>query len=662
MSFESLGIRPLTALLCAALLAAPSSFGQQAPAPENAPPPTPQLESDQPHWYSGFTHNYTPRIVPPVSLSNSTRLDSLMRAGKLYLSLSDAIALAVENNLDVELERYVFPLAEADLLRARSGAGTEGISTAVLPGVPNSPGSTILGNNSAGLNASGFASSLQQGQSFDPFVDATVNWGHSTAPQSNTVFSGTPSLVTTAKTNNFSIGQTFATGGTALLSFNNLSQYQNSFRSSINPNTASSLDLTVTQPLLQGFGLALNNRTIRIAKNNIKAADLVFKQQLINTVANVVSLYWSLVAANLNVDVKNQAVAVSQKLYEDNQKQVEVGTLAPIEVVRAEAQLASDQQALVQAQSIVLQLETILKSALSRNGLTSEPVSQARVVATDPIRIPDVEPVEPIQDLVTSALENRPDLAQSRIQIDNAKLGLQGTKNALLPSLNFVGDIRNNALAGPQNTLIGPVSPTTGQLQFAPVADPFFLGGYGDVLGQLFGRNFPNYTVGVNLVIPLRNRAAQANLVTQTLNLRQNELQIQRQTNQIRVDVQNALIALQEARAQYQAALKQRTLEEQTVDADQKKLALGATTIFQVIQDQRDLSTAGANVVTAEATYIQARVQLDIATGATLKNNNVEFDEAKSGHVSRPPSPLPALDQNGQGMKTPAANGPAASR
>ena len=664
---ESPGIRPFVAVLCAALMASPPSFAQQPPAPGTAAPPTPQLDSDLPHWYSGFTRPYTPRVVPPISLSNSTRLESLMRAGRLYLSLSDAIALAIENNLDVEVERYIFPLAEADLLRTRAGASPDGISTAVLPGISNAPALNILGNISAGLpsvTALGPLPGLPLGESFDPFLTGTVNWGHTTTPESNTVFSGTSALVTTATNANFGIGQTFATGGTALLSFTNLDQYQNSFRSTINPSTNSSLDLTVTQPLLQGFGLAFNNRLIRIAKNDLKAADLVFKQQLVNTVANIVSLYWNLVAANLNVDVKKQAVDVSQKLYEDNQKQVEVGTLAPIEVVRAEAQVASDQQAYVQAESAVLQLETILKSALSRNGLTDPVVAEARVVATDPIRIPDVEPVEPIQDLISRALDNRPDLAQSRVQIDNSRIVLEGTKNALLPSLNFIGDIRNNALAGPQNTVAGPptLNSSTGLVQSstAPIADPFFLGGYGDVLAQLFGRNFPNYTVGLNLTIPLRNRAAQANMATASLNLRQSQLQVQRQVNQIRVDVQNALISLQEARAQYQAALKQRVLEEQTVDADQKKLELGATTVFQLIQDQRDLSTAGGNLVTAEATYAQARVQLDIATGMTLQNNNVEFDQAKSGIVSKPVTPLPPLDQNGRVMKP--ANAPSSSR
>jgi len=612
-----------------------SSYAQQS---------TPRLDSEQPHWYSGFTHAYTPPVLPPVNLSNSTRLDSLLHAGKLYLGLSDAIALGIENNLDVEIERYVFPIAEADLLRAQSGATTFGIPTTVEPAINTSTGLLILGSNSAGLPSQGVTTFLPLGVSFDPIMQGTVSLGHLTSPQSNTVLSGTTELVSTNQTYNLSVGQAFPTGAIGVLSFTNLNQEQNSFRSAINPAITSSVDLTVTQPLLQGFGLATNNRPIRVAKNNIRAADLVFKQQLINAVGNIVQLYWTLVAANLNVDVKAQAVAVSQKLYEDNQKQVEVGTMAPIEIARAEAQVASDQQALVTAQSTVLQFEAVLKSALSRDGLASPRVSEARIMATDPIRIPAVEPIEPVQDLMARALDNRPDLAQSRVQIGNTKIALQGTQNALLPTLNAFVDLRNNALVGTQNNISG-INATTGLLSPPPVADPFFLGGFGGVLSQIFSRNFPNYTVGLNLTIPFRNRAAQANIATATLNLRQSELQVQRQVNQIRVDIQTALIALQEARAQYQAAVKQRVLEEQTVDADQKKLALGATTVFQLIQDQRDLSTAGGNVATAEATYAQARVQLDIATGMTLQNNNVEFDEAKSGHVARPPSPLP-LDQN----------------
>ena len=620
------------AVLCALLVAAPPNFAQEA----SSQPPT--------RWYSGITRPYEARPLPPVNVSNTNRIDALLRAGNLYLSLSDAIALALENNLDIEIERYEFSIAEADLLRARSGASIQGIPTSVLPGISTGANLALLGSSSAGLGASGDASALAtlgQGLSFDPFLTGNLNFGHTTSPQSNTVTTGTNALVTTNKTANFGISQSFLTGGTASLAYNNIVQEQNSFRSTVNPFTTSRLDLSVVQPLLQGFGFAQNNRTIRIAKNNLRAADYVFRQQVINTVANVVQLYWNLVAAISTVNVNNQAVAVAQKLYDDNMKQVEIGTLAPIEVVRAEAQLATAQQALVAAQSSVLQLESVLKSALSRNGLMSDQILNAHVVPTDPIRIPAVEPVEPIQDLVSKALDSRPDLAQSRIQIDNAQIALAGTRNALLPTLNATGDFRSNALIGAQNTLVGPISPQTGLVQTPSIADPFFIGGYGSILSQLFGRSFPTYSIGLSLNIPLRNRAAQANVATASLNLRQNQLLVQRQTNQIRVDVNNALIALNQARAQYQAAVKGRILQEQTLDADQKKLALGATTVYQVIQDQRDLTTAAAAEVTAQATYAGARVQLDVSTGSTLANNNVIFDEAKSGRVSRVSSAPP---------------------
>ena len=596
--------------------------------------------SRKPHWYNPITEPYRSRVVAPVSVSNSTRIDSLLRAGNLYLSLSDAIALALENNLDIELERYEFSLAEADLLRARSGAAILGIPTNVQPGISNGAGA-LLGSVSSGLAAAGAGSPLGANASFDPVFTGNLNFGHTTTPQSNLVTTGTTALVTNSKLANFGIAQSFASGGTASILYNNITQEQNAFRNNINPFTNSNLDLQITQPLLQGFGLALNNRTIRIAKNNVKAADYIFQQQLTNTVANVVQLYWNLVASISTVGVRQQAVAVAQKLYDDNKKQVEIGTLAPIEIVRAEAQLASAQQALVAAQSAVLQQETVLKSALSRNGLANAETIGARVVPTDPIRIPEQEAIEPVQDLMAKALDARPDLAQSRIQIDNAQIALIGTRNAMRPSLNLTGDLRSNGLIGAQNTVTGVLN---GVVQNPPLAEPGFIGSYPEGLGQIFQGNFPTYSVGATLNIPLRNRAAQANVETATLNLRQNQLQVQRQINQIRVDVQTALISIQQARAQYEAAVKGRILQEQTLDADQKKLALGATTVYQVIQDQRDLTNAAAAEVAAQAAYAAARVQLDVAAGTTLGSNNVEFGEAKSGRVTKAPSPLPVTD------------------
>jgi outer membrane protein TolC len=473
--------------------------------------------------------------------------------------------------------------------------------------------------------------------SYDPSFTGTVNWGHTSTPLSNTVVSGLTEQIATNKVANFGITQGFVTGGSATLSYNNQNQFTNSFTNIYNPATTSSLDLSISQPLLQGFGLALNRRTIHIAENNLKAADLVFKQQVINVVANVAQLYWNLVFFNNDLDVKRRALEVSKKLLSDNTAQVEVGTLAPIAIVQAEAQVATDEQALVQSQTNVLQQETILKSALSRNGLASPAVAEARIVCTDRIRVPDVEAIEPIQDLVERALDNRPELSQSRIQIDNAKLNLQGIRNQLLPQISAVADLRNNALSGSVNDVINPA---TGLVP-THIGDPFFIGGYGTVLGQLFGRNFPNYTIGVQLNIPLRNRTAQANMITQEVNLRQNELSVQRLVNQVRVDVQTALTAVQQSRAQYQAAVRARILQEQNADAEQKKLAVGASTPYNVILMQRDLWQAEDAEVQAQAAYALARVQLDWATGMTLQKNNVVLDEAKAGRVSRAPDAIP---------------------
>lgn len=590
---------------------------------------------------------YTPRAVPPANVSSSGRMESLLRDGKLYLSLQDAIALALENNVDIEVERYLFPLAQADVMRAQSGNSTQGFSTATSGGATGLTATqaqsflSILSSNSIFSSLASGAPSAVNPNGFDPTINATADWGHFTSPQQNTVTTGTTALVTTNTIANFNIQQNFATGGSATLSYNNTFSSQNSYFNLLNPVTSAFVDLSVSQPLLQGFGIATNNRPIRVAKNNLRAADLVFKQQVIVTVETVVQAYWLLVSASEDVEVKRKALALSQKLYSDNKKQVDVGSLAPIEIVRAEAEIASDEQALVTSETTVLQQETILKNALSRNGLANPAVRAAHIVATDRIQIPEVEKIEPIQDLVDSALDSRPELQQSRIQLDNQKILLAGTRNLMLPSLNAFADLRNSGLAGDPNTLPVPGTNTP----YATNQNPYFIGGYGNALGQVFSRNFPNYSVGLQLSIPLRNRNAQANYATAAVTLRQSEMSVQKLINQIHVDVQNALITVRQARAQYSAAVKSRILQQQTLDAEQKKYAVGASTPFLVIQAQRDLATAGGTEVVAEANYIQARLQLDVATGRTLEVYNIEIDEAKKGRVSRAPSALPVVDK-----------------
>jgi outer membrane protein len=639
------------AVLCVINLVGPVSVAQDR---------TPTIEP--PH---GIFHRYEPTHTPAVDLSNSSRLDQLLRAGNVYLSLQDAIALALENNLDIARARYSPMIAQTDIKRAQAGGALRGVNTQVSGGPASAGGGLSLNAFSNGSAASGLSSGStasatggavngvisQLGPNIpnlDPVLTGTVSWGHFTAPQTTSFLYGTTSLVSTQRTYNFAVSQGFLTGATAQLSFNNLIQAQNSGRSDINPITTGQLDLLVTQPLLQGFGFATNSRQIRIAKNNLKVSDLAFEQQVIATVANIVGLYYDLVSFIQNVKVAEQALAVAQKLYDDNMKQVEVGTLAPITIVQAKAEIAARRQDLVVAQTNVLQQETIIKQVLTRNA--DPAVTAAHIVPTDSIQMPATEAVQPVQDLIQTALASRPELAQSRINLDNSQITVKADRNALLPSLNWFAGATNLGQAGTINTL----PPIGNNLRNV---DPFFVGGYGTFLTQIFGRNFPDYRTGVTLNIPLRNRASQADYAHDELSLRQSEIDLAKQVKQIRTDVQNAVIGLQQARARYDAAVEQRSLEEQTLDAEQKKYALGASTVYNVIQIQRDLATAQGSEVTAQGQYARAKVNLAVATGKVLDDYQVSINEAQTGHVARPPAPPPALLPQGSKQTVPATPG-----
>ncbi|MCS6953907.1 MAG: TolC family protein [Bryobacterales bacterium] len=605
-------------------------------------------------WFRAYRF----REEAPVNLANSGRLEALLRAGKIYLSLQDAIALALENNLDIELQRYGPRIADSDILRAEAGGLLRGVPTSVARGATSAVAQATgtAGGQAAGAQAltGGGGEAFTAGgaiitttgtaiPNLDPVITAVYNWSHRTIPQTNSFITGTNSLIIRNTVGNMALRKGFLTGTNVEFGWNNSASRTNAGRSDFNPSTTASFNLTITQHLLQGFGIAVNNRNIRIARNNRRVSDLVFRQQVINTVASVVNLYWDLVSFNEDVKVRRQALALAEKLYNDNKKQVEIGTLAPIEIVRAEAEVARAQQDLTVAETRVLQQEMILKNALSRTGVASPVLAEARIVPTDTIRMPDVEPVQPLQDLVARALELRPELQQARLAVENTKIGLEGTKSALRPSLDLVASFQNNALAGQINSLpIPPIPGTNVTVPRNPASvNPFFIGGYGTVLGQLFRRNFPDYGIGFQLNIPLRNRAAQADMIRDQLTLRQQEIRQQQLVNQIRLDVTNALIALQQARASYQAAMKARVLQEQTLEAEEKKYALGASTIFFVIQAQRDLAQARSTEVASLSAYIKAKAELDRATGQILDVYNISLDEALRGQVSRPPAPAP---------------------
>lgn len=633
-------IRPAVAALLCLLLSLPPSAAAELPPPQSSRFELPRARG----W--GLLRPYQRPEVPPVRLENSGRLESLLRAGTLYLSLADAIAVALENNLDLEISRYTPMIARADLLRARAGGLLRGVPTTVrataqsvqaqVTGGATGGGGITSAQAAAGGDAGGVGGAVitQTGvavPTLDPFFFSSANLGHRSSPQSNTVTTGTTALVFDTRQFNFGYQQNFLSGTSLTFAWNNSYFESNNRNSVINPGWNPSAQLQITQRLLQGFGFAVNNRNIRVARNNLRVSDLTFKQQVMVTVAGVVNLYWDLVSLNEDVKVRRKALEVAQKFYEDNRKQVSIGTLAPIEIVRAEARVAQAEQDLTNAETALLQQETILKNALSRTGVASPAVASARIVPTDRLSEPEPERLDRLQELIDLALRSRPDVEQTRISLENNRIQIAGSRSQLLPSLDITATLQNNALAGSRNALLPPGSPV--------MPDPFFVGGYATALSQLFRRNFPDYSVGFNLSIPIRNRTARADYIRDQITLRQAELNQQRLLNDIRVNVQNALIAVIQARARYESAVKERRLQEQTLDAENKKYALGASTAFQVVQTQRDLAQAQAGEVAALAAYSRARVQLDLQTAQILEKYGVTIDEARDALSRRPLAP-----------------------
>jgi outer membrane protein TolC len=595
---------------------------------------------------------YKARSLPVIRFSDSPRLDSLVRAGTLYLSLHDAVALAIENNLDVELTRLTPLIAESDVQRAKAGGIGRGVPTTVREGpaglgASGSQAATQGITATAGLQTSVSAVDPTANSTvsavnptvtttgpgvpgLDPVLVGSVGWNRTNHGQTNIFLSGTNELTTTNTAGSFAIQKGFLTGGTASLGFDNTHQNTNNYRSDINPNTAGGLTLNFSQPLLNGFGLAVNNRYIRIAKNNRQVSDLVFEQQLITTAYAVTRLYWDLVSLNSQAAVARQSVALAERLLDENQQQAETGTLAPIEVVRSRAAVATARRDLTVAEARVRQQETILKDYITRQSVDEVTLQRLRLVPTDTITPPGQEPVQPLQDLVGEARQRRPDFTQAQIQVQNSKITLDGSKSSLLPTLSLIGNARTNSLYGPVSTL-PQVSSGNTLLPRSPTPD--ILGGLGSGLTQIFTGRYPDYGVALQLNIPIMNRAAQADYARDQLSLRQQEIRLQQVEKQLRVDVSNALIAVEQSRAAYEAAREAREFQQQSYEAEQQKYAVGASTNYLVIQYQRDLAQAQSAEVAALADYATSKAALDRATGQTLERLNISVVDAYKGTV-----------------------------
>jgi outer membrane protein len=597
------------------------------------------------HALGFLTNRYERTTVPPVNLTNTHRLEALIRAGNLYLSARDVIALTLENNIDIETQRYGPLLALQDIRRAQVGGALRAPATPIAAG-PQSVSLTGINVSSTSL-ASGTGVSSSGGitgligslvPQTDPVLSLSAELGHYTSPQSNIVTTQTNYVVEGERFFSAGYSQEFMPGTAVNLSFRSGRYSVNTPTTLLNPLTIGSLSLTVSQNLLQGFGRATNSRYIRIAGNNAKVTDLQLKQQVITTVSAVLNLYWDLVAFNEDLHLKRLALDSAKQLFEDNKKQVDAGSIAAIEVVRAQAEIPARQQDVLVAETNLLQQEIVLKNALSRHGIEDPLLTEVHIIPLDAIQVPQIEDLPPLQQLLKQAMAQRPDLEQNRINIRSQALVLLGDKSALKPSLQAYVSFTNHAQAGVDNPL------NVGYEYGAP--DPFYYGGYGTFLGQIFRRNFPDYSAGFSLSIPLRNRAAQADYATDQLQMRQQQLQFEKSVNQVSVDVRNALIGLQQAHARYDAARETLKLTQETLDAEKKKYEYGKSTNAQVIQAQRDVVSAESEQVQSMANYTHARIAFDQALGITLDRNDITMAEASSGRVDRKselPDVLPAV-------------------
>src|SRR5713101_1860742 len=642
-----------TALL---LVFAPGFASAQGPR-EAVNDRTPQVRPSDGTFFNRLLSPYKAREVSPVSLQNSQRIFDLMRAGQLYLSLNDAISLARENNLDIELERFLPKIADTDLRRAHGGGLLRGLSLLVNeppPGIGGPNGHLLTNPTSRSTSApivntnfSDIALISQQQNNlsvtgaipmsngpaipqYDPIVSGLVNGQHLTTPENSTILTGSNWLAQNVINASAGMNVGLSPGTQLSVNFDNSRYSTNATRYTYNPFVNSVLGFTITQPLLQGFGVKLNKRYIRIARNSQKVADLVFRQQVMDTVSGIARLYTDLVSLNEDVKVKQEALRLAQRLYEDNRNQVEQGTQAPIEVTRANASVAASRQALIVAEGLVRQEELIVKTAITRGGLADPKVLAAHIVPTGTLAVPDQDSVPPLPDLVGEALRNRPDLAGAGLQVENSEISLKGSLNALKPRLDLVGTVQNGGMAGDLNPLLAGTLP--GSLN---------LGGYGTALGQVFKRDFPTYEVGLQLTLPLRNRVAQADAVRDELQVRQAQVRRQQLQDQVRLEVADAEESLRQARAAYEAAVEARRLQDQSVSVEQQTFTVGLSTNLIVIQYQNYLAQARSTEVASIGAYIKAKIALQRATGTTLDENHVAIDEAYRGNVTRPPGALP---------------------
>ncbi len=582
---------------------------------------------------------YRGKTVPLPNMANSARLNAMVRDGKLYLSLRDAIDLALEDNLDMVIARYNLPIAQMDIQRTAAGGLVRGVNTGVVSGTPGGSsgsgsgsgagaGGTSSGAGGAGAGSGGLVqSTLGTGTSvsnYDPYLQVTGYVDHTTQQLPNQTLYSVPIIHLNTVTGNFSYSQAFPTGGSIQAVWNNNRQTTNSPNNAFSPQFSSFVELYAQQQLLAGFGLGPNLRFLHIARTNQKVSDIAFRAQVIATVTQICDLYWDLVSAYDIEQVSERSVAFATETLETSRKQFKLQAIPEMDVLKAEGEEATREQDLTVARTNLQLQELYMKNAITRS-LDDPILEEMPVVPTDHVDVQTQAINDPVQDMIVAALQNRTEVQENVLVLQNSELSRKTARNALLPSLSAYAFISGTGYSGTPNPLIKTSGSSTS------VSDT----GLGTSIQNAFNYTSPDYQVGFQLGIPLRNRIAKADQYRTELEYRQSQVYLEELKKRIRIEVRNARYALEQGASRVTAARKARDLEARTLDIMQKEQKLGAGSNQQTLTAEHDLAVAESALVTAETGYEKARIEVRRATGSVLEEYGISIESTKTGTVTR---------------------------
>ncbi len=593
-------------------------------------PPQP-FNVPMPHSHNPISP-YRPATAPDINLTNSERLQTMIRDGKIYLSLRDAIALAIENNLDLASFRYNFPIAETDVLRTKAGSPANGVNTAITQSTQGGSFAGSGGSSGAGFSAGAggiVQSTLGAGtqvSSFDPYLTFQGYVDHTVVQEANQFLTGVPVLKTNTIEVLSNFSQSFPIGTNLNINYLGQRVASNSPYNGINPTLYSSFAVQISQSLLAGFGVATNERYIRIAKRNLQITDLAFKAQVISTVTQVASIYWDLVNAYESEQISEQSLGFANKTLADDQKQLELKAIPAMQVMTDQAAVATAEGNLTVARASLRLNELLMKNALTK--VDDAAIDDMPVIPLDLKADPDPNADKTIDDLIAEAEKKRPEVAIYQMQSEVQRQSLKDINSELLPVLNMYGDYVGAGTAGPKNPNcdLGPQECAT----TLPT-------GFPDMFLNTFNYSSPEYQVGLKLSINLRNRQAKADQFRAVLDYRKSQIASEQQKKTILFDVRNSKFALEQAQAHVESAQKARDLAQKTFDIVKQEQQLGAKSSADTLAAENALAVAEAALDTAQTNYEKAKVDIDRAVGATLERTGVSIDDAKSGVVTHVP-------------------------